>query len=143
MSKDLLLTTGKRNLRYLIEEIGGQKEFEELTEISNSAIFNWLSKEPPQQITFKMATKIEQAFDKPHGWLHDGLLIDPEGNPIKPVAKSRNRRSKPAVEESVVYKSRHDTLDTIVASYIEDTGKKPSETGLLDLMTWSYGKTLE
>lgn len=138
--KQELLQIGRKNLEMLVIDVGGEESFCELMEMSSSYLHNWLKKEPPQQITFKMAAQIERAFNKPNGWLHDGKLIDEEGNQIKPL-RTKKRASKSPATEAAVYQSRHDQLQVILQAYIEDTGNSPNNTHIMELMKWSYGKT--
>lgn len=140
MSKEAMIDAGQKNLRVLIAEIGSEKNFIELCEMSDSHVYNWLRKEPPQSITAKMAIRIEDAFDKKRGWLHDHLLFDEHGEEIKPKRPSRTKNIAKISPDAA--RLRHDQLDTIVAEYILDTGKRPSETNLITVMQWSYGKTL-
>ncbi len=139
--KQKMLEIGQQNLQHLIADIGGEHAFCKLTGMNASYVYNWLKKEPPQTISFKCAKQIEEAFSKTHGWLHDGLLIDSEGNQI--MHKKPKQRKKKVTIDYAAMRNRHDQLDTIVAAFIEDTNKAPSETTLLEVMTWSYGKTLK
>jgi hypothetical protein len=58
------------------------------------------------------------------------------------AAKKVRSRSKLTVRQrEVLYRSLHRSLDMLVASFIDKTGKLPSETTVMDLMRWSYGQT--
>lgn len=140
MTRQELIPIGQKNLRILIDEIGSERDFEDLMGWDKSYLWSWFKKNPPQSISRNSAKKIEVAFDKPEGWLHDFHTVENEsGEPIKKKAKRRNKN--PEVETDSA-RARHDILDQMAAQYITDTGKRLGDSTIIDLMQWSYGKTL-
>ena len=44
-------------------------------------------------------------------------------------------------EHKIRHQVLHKELDELVADFIQETGKRPSETSLIDFMTWSFEQT--
>lgn len=76
------------NTRILVEEVGGVSNFAEKINKGQSQTSQFAGTNPIKGIGNKVAREIEEAFDKPHGWLdqvHEKLeSIDFENNIISP-----------------------------------------------------------
>ncbi len=46
-------------------------------------------------------------------------------------------------EHIIRHKELHNKLDELSADFIKHTGKLPSKTTLLELMTWSHNQTID
>lgn len=140
-----LLAIGQVNLQILIDEAGSEEAFCQTTGLSTAYVYNWLRKQPKQQIiTLKSAAIIEDKFNRKRGWMHNHLLIDQDGNEVnpKPKRKTKSKPKLPPLSDLSVHRSRHNALDQMVADFIEETGQRPSTTNLMEFMKWSYSKTL-
>ena len=52
------------------------------------------------------------------------------------------KKNKLSDEEHIIrHKELHGYLDELIADFIRDTDKLPSETKLTELMTWSFNQT--
>lgn len=49
-------------------------------------------------------------------------------------------REELARETPVTYKALHENLDRLLAAYISETGKRPSETPIIELLYWAHKK---
>ena len=59
----------RANARYLAEAVGGYSKFAEKVGLSDSQVSQILGKNPIRNIGVKTARRIEEAFDKPIGWI--------------------------------------------------------------------------
>lgn len=59
----------RANARYLADSVGGFARFAESVGLSDSQVSQILGKKPIRNIGVKTARRIEQAFDKPLGWI--------------------------------------------------------------------------
>ncbi len=59
----------RANARYLAESVGGFKRFGEKVGLAESQVSQLLGKNPNRNIGVKIARRIEDAFDKPLGWI--------------------------------------------------------------------------
>ncbi|MEN8381185.1 LexA family protein [Acinetobacter radioresistens] len=69
-----------KNTRLLVEQIGGVTNFAEKINKGQSQTSQFAGTNPIKGIGNKVAREIEEAFDKPHGWLdqvHDGVGVIP------------------------------------------------------------------
>jgi transcriptional regulator with XRE-family HTH domain len=59
----------RRNARVLADSVGGFARFAEKVGVSESQVSQLLGKNPIRNIGVKTARRIEEAFDKPLGWI--------------------------------------------------------------------------
>lgn len=59
----------RTNARYLADSVGGFRRFGERVGLAESQVSQLLGKNPSRNIGVKVARRIEEAFEKPLGWI--------------------------------------------------------------------------
>ncbi|PXX42038.1 hypothetical protein [Undibacterium pigrum] len=59
----------RANARYLAESVGGFRRFGEKVGLAEAQVSQLLGKNPRRNIGVKIARRIEEAFEKPLGWI--------------------------------------------------------------------------
>jgi transcriptional regulator with XRE-family HTH domain len=85
----------RANARMLMETAGSSAAFGERVGLSNSQVSQLLGRNPIRNIGFKLARRIEEAFDKPTGWLDV-----PQDMPAPPQQQTISDRLDLAMREA-------------------------------------------
>lgn len=89
-----------RNARALVEQVGGVSNFADKINKGQSQTSQFAGTNPIKGIGNKVAREIEEAFDKPHGWLD---VYHPEMNSLSelPNTNDLDKRDLPNLRNDV------------------------------------------